>query len=140
MREDPVEQCHELTAFLFVEAAEKVALNEVRVILQLAEVVKSGTRDGHAVATGVCRVGLAQDCLVTFEAGQDGADVVAVQAETPADFSLAERPVLLEGGEDRKVRTGAERHVLGSEARAGCGDLSCLPGDQGPETRRWLYR
>ncbi len=48
-----------------------------------------------------------------LEAVEDGVDVVAVETEAPAEFGLAERPVLLQCGQDSEIGAGAERHASG---------------------------
>jgi hypothetical protein len=92
-----------LAALVRVEAREQVGLGFVGVELDLLEVARAGPVDGDEVATPVVGVGLTIDVAAGLEPGHDAADVVAVQAEPPAEIGLAERAVLVERGEDGEV-------------------------------------
>lgn len=108
----------ELLSFRGVEAGEEFVLDGIGVLLEVLEVLPAGGSEGDDVATPVGGVRPTASLVVAFEAVEDAVDVVAVKAEAPADFGLAERPVLLQRGQDGEVGAGAQRHAPGEQPGA----------------------
>jgi hypothetical protein len=99
-------------------------LNRVGVRLQLRQVVTAAVGNAHDVASPIAGVGPSGNLVSGLEPVEDAVDVIAVKAEQPADFGLAERFVILEGGANREVGAGSERHVPSEEPIAGSGLIS----------------
>jgi threonine dehydratase len=80
----------ELFSFSGIEAGEEFVLDGIGVPLEFLEVLPAGGGKADDVAAPVGGVCLAVDVMAAFEAVEDAVDVIAVKAETAADFSLAE--------------------------------------------------
>jgi hypothetical protein len=121
------EQGVELCSFSGVEALEELVLDGVGVQLQFVEMLLAGDGEGDDVATPVRGVGLPVDIVAGLKAIEDGVDVVAVEIEPTAEFSLAEGAILLQCRQDSEVGAATGWHTRCVESRAKRRNLAGLP-------------
>ena len=138
-REEFREQRVELLSLRVVETLEEFILDVVGVQLQFIEALASSRRQGDEILSPVCGIRLAVYMMRGLESVHDGVDVVAVQTKAAAKFGLAERPVLIQCGENGEVGACADRHPHTCESSSQRRHLAGLPGGQGAQTRGRSY-
>lgn len=123
-------QTVQFTPFSDIETHEKLGMDGVAVPLKVLKTILSGGCQCDKVASPVRRVGLSIDVAPELQTSGDCVDIVAVQAKTPTDLGLAQRPVLLQRSKNGKIGTSTQRKMAGEQPRTQGGNLACLPADQ----------
>jgi hypothetical protein len=97
------QQLRQLTALGRRERRDDPLLDLVDDVIECSQLLAPGCGDRDDVATPVVGVDRAFDQFESFELGQDGDDVAAVDARAAPEVGLADRTPFLQGGEQAVV-------------------------------------